>query len=120
MEYLGGVSQVEYLRCSIPGGLSQVECPRWSVPGGESQVEYLRLSIPGGVSQVEYLRWSLLVGCASGAGLCLWHLLLMICEGTRGEGVDPVYDGTGTENCVTRDIWSLANYWLLSVTNRHT
>ena len=40
-------------------------------------MEYLRWSIPGGVSQVEYLRWSLLVGCASGAGLCLWHLLLL-------------------------------------------
>ena len=33
----------------------------------------------------------------------------------RSSLVSPVYGGTGTENCVTRDIWSLANYWLISV-----
>ena len=52
--------------------------------------------------------------------LLRWISALMICEGIREEGVDPVYGGTGTENCVTRDIRSLANYWLLSVTDRHT
>ena len=52
--------------------------------------------------------------------LLRWISALMICEGTREERVGPVYGSTGTEDCVTRDIRSLANYWLLSVTNRHT
>ena len=61
---------------------------------------------------------------ASGIQYC-YPLLVSTAAGLCGGDVDylrsslvsPVYGGTGTENCVTRDIWSLANYWLISVTN---
>ena len=69
--------------------------------------------------------WCPVLLSTAGTGIQYCYPLLVstaagLCGGDvdclRSSLVSPVYGGTGTENCVTRDIWSLANYWLITVT----